>query len=106
MGYLQFAQTQPYLFALLFMELPSKRRSLEESPAQNSPYAFLLARVHDFLGDEGHQGEALSFGIWSLVHGAALLRHTHLKDFSAPIVEQTRNNLDALLDGWKFRTAA
>ncbi|NMM09281.1 MAG: TetR/AcrR family transcriptional regulator [Polaromonas sp.] len=105
MGYLQFAQEQPSLFALLFMETPSKRRSLAELPEQNSPYAFLLARVNDFLVTMHSEGEVLSFGIWSLVHGAAVLRHTHLKEFSAPVLTSTRKNLEALLDGWKTQPA-
>ena len=100
-GYLQFAQEQPSLFALLLMETPSRRRGLEEPPDKNSPYAFLLARVNDFLGEGQRNGEVLSFGIWSLVHGAAVLRHTHLKEFSAPVVAGTRKNLEALLDGWQ-----
>lgn len=103
MGYLQFAQDQPSLFALLFMETPSRRRGLDQAPPKDSPYSFLLARVNDFLGDAQREGEILSFGIWSLVHGAAVLRHTHLKDFSAPFAAGTRNNLEALLDGWKSR---
>lgn len=104
LAYLQFAEVQPALFALLFMQTPSRRRALEESPDANSPYAFLLARVNDFLGEGQREGEILSFGIWSLVHGAAALRHTHLKAFSAPVVAGTRKNLEALLDGWQSPT--
>ena len=100
MGYLRFAQAHPSLFALLFMELPSARHHLDAPPAPGSPYRLLLERSADFLGSERDQAEFLSFGIWSLVHGAAVLRQTHLRDFSGPIVDGTRHNLERLLDGW------
>lgn len=100
LGYLRFADEQPALFALFFQELPSARRSLDELPDEASPYAFLVARVSDLLGDDRAAVERLAFGIWSLVHGAAVLRQTHLRDFSGPIVEATRTNLERLLDGW------
>lgn len=102
MGYLQFADAQPSLFALFFMELPSVRRSLDDLPDASSPYGFLIERVADYLGGrQREQIEVLAFGIWSLVHGAAVLRQTHLRDFSGPIVEGTCQNLGRLLDGWR-----
>lgn len=101
MAYLGFAEVRPPLFALLFLELPSARRSLDDVPAASSPYRLLLARVTDFLGDAHPQAEMLGFGIWSLLHGAAVLRLTHLRDFAGPIVEGTRLNLERLLDGWR-----
>ncbi|CAD5369659.1 putative HTH tetR-type domain-containing protein [Rubrivivax sp. A210] len=100
MGYLHFADTQASLFALFFKELPSVRRSLEDLPDAGSPYGFLIDRVGDFLGGPREPVEVLAFGIWSLVHGAAVLRQTHLRGFSGPIVEGTRQNLARLLDGW------
>ncbi|GAA4407967.1 hypothetical protein [Quisquiliibacterium transsilvanicum] len=57
--------------------------------------------MSDFLGGGRDQAEFLGFGIWSLVHGAAVLRQTHLRDFSGPIVEASRQNLERLLDGWR-----
>ena len=101
MGYLSFADTQASLFALFFMELPSVRRSLDDLPDATSPYGFLIERVTDFLGGPRERIEILGFGIWSLVHGAAVLRQTHLREFSGPIVEGTRRNLERLLDGWR-----
>ena len=100
MGYLGFADQQPSLFALFFMELPSVRRSLDDLPDATSPYGFLIERVTDFLGGPREAVEVLGFGIWSLVHGAAVLRQTHLREFSGPIVEGTRHNLERLLHGW------
>jgi len=100
MGYLQFARAQPSLFSLLFMELPSARRSLDQTPDTGSPYALVLQRAEEFLGGGREAVESLSFGIWSLVHGAAVLRQTHLRDFPGPIEQGTRDNLERLLAGW------
>ncbi|MDC8773063.1 TetR/AcrR family transcriptional regulator [Roseateles albus] len=100
MAYLQFAQDQPALFALMFQETPSNRSSLDQAPDPDSPYAILLSRVREFLPADHPQSEVLSFGIWALVHGAAQLRQTHLQKFGAAIIDGTRRNLDALLDGW------
>ncbi|MEP7282442.1 MAG: TetR/AcrR family transcriptional regulator [Rubrivivax sp.] len=106
MAYLRFAEVHPSLFALFFMELPSVRRSLDDLPAATSPYGFLVDRVSDYLGGQRKEVEILAFGIWSLVHGAAVLRQTHLRDFSGPIVEGTQDNLERLLEGWRPASTA
>jgi AcrR family transcriptional regulator len=103
MGYLRFAEDHPCLFTLLFTELPSKRSGLKEPPKAASPYALLLTRVKDFLGDNCQDAEVMSLGIWSLVHGVAVLRHTHLRDFQAPLVAGAQINLEALLDAWAMK---
>ena len=104
MAYLKFAATHRSLFALFFLEQPSTRRSLDEAPPPDSPYGLLLERVAHFVGRDGADVETLAFGVWSLVHGAAVLRQTHLRDFSGPVVEATRLNLERLLDGWATAT--
>ena len=101
MGYLRFAEAQPSLFSLFFMELPSVRRSLDDLPEADSPDGFLIERVTDYLGGSRDRIEFFAFGIWSLVHGAAVLRQTHLRDFSGPVVKGTRHNLERLLEGWR-----
>ena len=100
MGYLDFAREQPHFFALLFMHSSSGRGDLAQPPLQGSAYAYLLDRVRDFLGTRAADTEFLAFGIWSLVHGAAVLRHTHLKDFVGPIDAAVQASLEAMLDGW------
>jgi AcrR family transcriptional regulator len=101
MGYYAFALEQPHAFRLLFAATPSGRGSLAEAPDADSPYGHLLAAVQRFLGPGQPRAEFLAFGIWSLVHGAAVLRHTHLKDFDAPFAEALQTNLERLLDGWR-----
>ncbi|MBY0466489.1 MAG: TetR/AcrR family transcriptional regulator [Burkholderiales bacterium] len=106
MGYVHFAQDQPSLFALLFMEMPSRRQGLADAPSPQSPYAHLLMLAQAFLGADSRDAESLSFGIWSLVHGVAVLRQTHLRDFAAPLLDGAQANLAALLDGWALKGAS
>lgn len=100
LGYLHFAREQPHFFSLLFMHSPSGRKDLSQPPPQGSAYGYLLERVRAFVGEGGGELEFLAFGLWSLVHGAAVLRHTHLKDFVGPIDAGVEASLGALLDGW------
>ena len=100
MGYMQFAQDEPTLFAFLFAQTPSQRLDIASPPSPDSPYALLTSRVQDFLGGSDQEVEILSFGIWSMVHGSAMLRQTHLSGVSAPYVTGIQKNLEALLDGW------
>lgn len=103
LGYLRFAQDQPHVFALLMMHTASARNSLEQPPDPDSPYALLLARAQDFLGPAHPQAEVLCLGLWSLVHGAAVLRQTHLEAFAPAIAGLVEKNIEALLDGWSPR---
>ncbi|MDI1245249.1 MAG: TetR/AcrR family transcriptional regulator [Rhodoferax sp.] len=105
-GYQDFACTQPALFALFFAALPSDRINLADNVSHDSPYAVLLDCARRVLGDSSADAEGLCFGVWALVHGAAVLRQTHLRNFAHPVVaEATRQALGALLDGWLARTA-
>ena len=100
MGYLQFAATQPHLFTLLVSQTTSSRTSLDDAPDPDSPYAVLLTQVKNFLGPEHASAETACFGLWSLVHGAAMLRQSHLQEYAASIPDLTIRNVEALLNGW------
>lgn len=105
-GYQDFARTQSALFALFFTALPSDRTDLAGDVSPDSPYAVLLDCVRQVLGDSSADAEGLCFGVWALVHGAAVLRQTHLRKLAHPVVAAaTHQALGALLDGWLARTA-
>lgn len=104
-GYQDFACKQPALFALFFTALPSDRTNLADDVSHDSPYAVLLDCAQQILGDSSADAEGLCFGVWALVHGAAVLRQTHLRNIADPVVtEATHQALGALLDGWLART--
>jgi AcrR family transcriptional regulator len=100
MGYLQFAATQPHLFTLLMSQTTSSRTHLDEAPEPDSPYVVLLTQVKSVLGPENASAETVCFGLWSLVHGAAMLRQSHLQKYAASIPDLTTRNVEALLNGW------
>ena len=106
MGYLYFAEQYPALFSLMFMEFSAEHEGLHAPFGEDDPYVVLRSAVADFLSDDGPIADAMSFGVWSLVHGAAVLRHTHLQGFAAPLDMFTTQHLNALLDGWAEQTKA
>jgi AcrR family transcriptional regulator len=86
--YVHFAISNPAKFQLM-NSLPSKRKSLDEPVSVNSPYNLVLDAVNNAIksGDikrpRGVHAEEISYGLWTLIHGAAMLRLTHLRDFKA-----------------------
>lgn len=100
MEYLQFAATQPHLFTLLMSQTTSSRTSADDAPDPDSPYVVLLTQVKSFLGPEHASAETVCFGLWSLVHGAAMLRQSHLQEYAVSIPDLTIRNVEALLNGW------
>jgi hypothetical protein len=62
--------------------------------------------VQAFAGPDQREAESLAFGLWLLVHGAALLGKAHLKEFEPVIDQQLVANVEVLLDGWKQKQAA
>lgn len=103
LGYLAFAEAHPDLFDLMFFATRSASVDPAGETPESSPYGVLRAEVARFLGDEGPKADELSFGIWSLVHGAAVLRRTHLKGLPLPLKAWAQSNLSALLDQWEAR---
>ena len=102
LGYVAFATSEPMLFELVFTHMRSERKNVtSHSPAEGSAYAFLSKLVRDYLGGTEREVEALAFGLWAIVHGAAVLRATHLRDVEAPYEWALRRNLSALVDGWR-----
>jgi AcrR family transcriptional regulator len=99
-AYLQFALEQPHLFTLLMTQTESSRSALENEVDPDTPYTVLLSRVRALIGEKNNDAEPLCFGLWSLVHGAAVLRQSHLKAYSAVIPALTSKNIERLLDGW------
>ncbi len=103
-AYLAFAGEEPERFRLLFSELRSQRHSLAELPAGASPYQVLLDGVGDAIA-EGRIAreldvESIAFMLWSLVHGMAVLRSTHLRDFEADFDSLARLALERLIASW------
>jgi AcrR family transcriptional regulator len=104
-AYLQFASDEPVRFRLLFAELSSARRSLDEPPPSDSPYRIVLDVATNAIA-EGRiapplQPESVAFVLWSLVHGMAVLESTHLREFDADFARLHRLALEQLVNSWR-----
>ncbi len=88
-AYLAYASDEPTRFRLSFIDLPSRRKDLDDPPPTNSAYAVLLDAVRDAIAGgslsttDGFGAEEIAFTFWATVHGMAVLEATHLRTFDA-----------------------
>lgn len=103
-AYLAFAADEPARFRLLFVYRPSRRRALTDEPPAQSPYRIVLAAARQAVADGRVAGdldvESISYTLWSLVHGMAVLEATHLRGFGANFSQVHRLALEHLLASW------
>ncbi len=93
LAYIDFARTQPEYFQLMFSELTTRRTSLNDPVQEDKPYYFVAEAVQEgidqalFQTGPGYGVGEITYGLWSLVHGAATLQlrklRGHQDDFSA-----------------------
>jgi AcrR family transcriptional regulator len=106
LAYLDFALEEPEMYLLVFSKLHSQRRSIEEKPITDSPYAFIFKAIEqglavgEFQLHSDHSPDTVSFAVWSLLHGMAMLELTHLKGFDADFDTFHRLNLESMLRGF------
>lgn len=88
LAYLEFAMQQREQYMLMFNSIPDTRLSLEEI-GNNSAYGLLKQTVqecidaHEFRVHEHHGQEEISYQLWALLHGLAMLRLTLFSKESA-----------------------
>jgi AcrR family transcriptional regulator len=114
MAYIRFAVQNPDYFLLMFNTLSASlyagqegQTPLKHFPSggmmdESSSFPLLLAAVQRGL-DEGHIQQRPGFGVleiaysvWALVHGIAMLRITHLRDFALDFDVMDRQALEAI----------
>lgn len=106
LAYVAWAKEHPEDFLLLFDRLPSKRKSLAEGPAPESPYRVVVDAVRRAAeaGAVRARGpaevERLAYGLWATAHGMAMLQLTHLASFEASFAAADRAVLEALASGF------
>ena len=105
LAYIAYAAARPTLFRLGLIEMPSRRTSVGQEPANDSPYAILLGAVRSALttgalaGTGSFGAEEIAYTIWATVHGMAVLEQTHLRGFDADFPTIHREALRRLLIG-------
>lgn len=104
-AYIAFSQEHYDYFHLMFSVLPSKRDSLEQTPA--GPYKRLLDIVEQGIDEavlketEGFDAEAITYSFWSLIHGMASLRSSTLRDFKAQFEQTNQEAMKRFIQGLK-----
>lgn len=100
-AYFRFAMQNREDFLLIFSEFRSVRRNLEEEIVEQSSYFVLVRAVSEFLQSKTMpvDTETVSFGLWSLIHGAVMLKLTHLRDFELDFEEAVREIGGVYLNG-------
>jgi hypothetical protein len=89
MRYLQFAHENPAQFTLLFSVLPINYVSWEDFVNGTSTFQLPQKAVQkgietgEFIARPGFGANEMSYALWALVHGLAMLRHTRLRALEA-----------------------
>lgn len=102
--YVQFAVSNMEQFQLM-NALPSQRKSLAEPILRGSPYNIILQAVQtaidagDINSPKDYNAEEITYSLWALIHGIALLRLTHLRDFQADFEKIDRLAIETFLKG-------
>ncbi len=104
MRYLQFAQENPAQFTLLFSVLPIDYTSWEDFVNGTSTFQIPQSAVQrgietgEFLPRPGFGANEMSYALWALVHGLAMLRHTRLRALEADFDTLHRTLLEQLAE--------
>ncbi|MDH5559656.1 MAG: TetR/AcrR family transcriptional regulator [Deltaproteobacteria bacterium] len=103
-AYVLYAITEQETFQVFFQLMRTKRRTLTEKVSEDSPYSVISGLFVEYFKDRGktisqEKIEELSYGYWSLIHGAAVLRTTFLKGFKADFEQADTNNFHRFLLG-------
>lgn len=110
LAYLDFAQAHPEHFRLIFSHLTSNGGSFDEPVEAESPYQILLQAVQATLEAEeltprqDYSLEEIAYSLWSLVHGMAMLRQTHLPHCQADLEAIQRRTLQIFAAGLKNKS--
>jgi AcrR family transcriptional regulator len=107
LAYLEFAHDHPEYFRLIFSQLTANRSSFNEKVDEGSPYHLLLQAVQavieaeELTPGEEYSLQEIAYSLWSLVHGMAMLRQTHLRYFQADFEAIHRRTLQIFAEGLK-----
>ncbi len=105
--YIEFAQTHPAQFTLLFNTLPIGYAPWEEFVDDTSTFRIPQDAVQagidsgEFHPRPGCGRDEMAFHLWALVHGLAVLRQTRLRDLAADYETLKRTLLEQLVQSFR-----
>lgn len=108
--YIQFAETHPAQFTLLFNTLAIEYDDWETFVNGTSTFRIPQLAVQagiesgEFHPRPGYGRDEMAYNLWALVHGLAVLRQTRLQHLEAEYESLHRTLLEALVDGFRGKT--
>lgn len=101
-AYVGWARRHPQDFMLLFTRLGSRRRSLAQPAAVESPYQIVVGAVTAARDAGALRGEpeTVAYALWAAAHGMAMLQLTHLAGLDADFDAADRAAFEALIAGF------
>lgn len=105
--YIEFAQTHPAQFTLLFNTLPIGYDTWAEFMVGTSTFRIPQGAVQagidsgEFHPRPGYGRDEMAFHLWAVVHGLAVLRQTRLRDLRADYETLQRTLLEQLVQSFR-----
>lgn len=105
LGYLDFAREHPEHFRLIFIHLSDDQVGQVKTELEESPYEILSQTVQQAIEageisvDDGFSLQEITFSLWALVHGMALLEQTYLRHLEADMTPLLRRTLQVFGQG-------
>lgn len=102
--YIEFAETHPAQFTLLFNTLPIEIHTWEEFMSAPTTFRIPQRAVQagidsgEFHPRPGYGRDEMAYNLWALVHGLAVLRQTRLRSLEADYDTLHRALLGALVE--------
>ncbi len=107
LGYMDFAREHPEHFRLIFIHLSDDQAGQVKTGLEESPYHILSQTVQDAIEageisvEDGFSLEEITFSLWALVHGMALLEQTYLRHLQTDLTPLLRRTLQVFGQGLK-----
>ena len=105
LAYLEFARREPELFLLIFCRTLEGHSALEQLTRLDSPYRILHKAVQAALdagelqAKNGVSPKQLTYGLWSLIHGLAMLQQTQFRHLECDFEAINRRTLETFARG-------
>lgn len=111
-AYVDFARENPELYSLMFTQLTIGTSEVPVEFAPDDTFTVLITAVQRavdegiFATDEAYGVFEISYTLWALAHGMAMLQINYLRDFNFDFRRADRLTAERVIEGLKERHAA
>jgi AcrR family transcriptional regulator len=113
LAYVRFARENPQLFKLLFTrftpsvnEMPASANELDVHDSYGIVFREVEAAISDAViqTQENYGTSEITYSVWALVHGLAVLQTTYLNDMRFDFENADRHAIEAFISGLMSKT--